>query len=58
MEAIKKKKNFIVLIVGILLVLFIYSKYDMFKEINLGDLYAYHASSFESLEFEFTGHDT
>jgi len=51
MEAIKKKKNFIVLIVGILLVLFIYSKYDMFKEINLGDLYAYHASSFESLEF-------
>jgi len=52
-----KNKNFIVLIVGILLVFFIYSKYNEYKEKNLGDLYAYNESSFESLEFEYIGND-
>lgn len=52
-----KKNNFIILVVGILLVFYIYSKYNEYKEKNLGDLFTYNESSFESLEFEYIGHD-
>ncbi|MFJ7934523.1 hypothetical protein [Sporosarcina sp. NPDC096371] len=52
-----KKEIIVYLIVGIFAAGFLFSKYNEYREKNLGDLYAYHESSFESLEFEYIGHD-